>query len=163
MVLLLIPVQTLFFEKIGIGGIRPDFSLILVLPLAWHWGQIRGLLWGLLIGGVLDVYAMGILGINFVFKGLLGLLSGFFGKVFLQLTFRAYCLLFFLILFFHDFSALLFLNGFHLEETISLSIGKMLVQTLYNTVFSVGFFMFMRSKMNKNRFFENEKPLFPFG
>ncbi|MDC4224944.1 MAG: hypothetical protein MPW15_12125 [Candidatus Manganitrophus sp.] len=66
--LLLIPVQTLLLEKIQIAGVKPDLALILVYCFSWAKGEIHGLLWGVALGGLIDLFSIGLLGVNFILE-----------------------------------------------------------------------------------------------
>jgi rod shape-determining protein MreD len=67
-----------FLEGIRIFGLKPNFILPLVIYCGYHFGKMRGLLIGLLFGGMMEIFCSDHLGIMTLSYGLLG---GFAGLV----------------------------------------------------------------------------------
>ena len=78
LVLLLVPVQTTLLPHIAIWGIKPDLGLLA--------GELEGLLVGLAIGWVLNLYSAGDLWLSLVTTAGAGLFAGLVGRQVAQVT-----------------------------------------------------------------------------
>jgi len=148
---MLIPVQTVLLEKVKIAGVKPDIALVFVFVQGWIGGRKRGVLWGVALGGLIDLFSTGVLGLTLVLKGLTGLLAGALGKSFLHLSLQGYVLFFVGISLLHDVTGMLYLHG-DLELT-SLLMGEALIRAIYNTFLAVGAILVIWEKFDpKGRF-----------
>ena len=69
----LFSVQTTFLEIFSLGGVAPDLALIFVVYCGVHFQRNGGIGAGVIIGLVQDCLSGGLLGINTLSKGLVGL------------------------------------------------------------------------------------------
>ncbi len=77
--LLSIVLQVVFGPWLTVGGIKPDFVLILVLFVAILNGRVLGQLFGFGIGLLVDIIGMGsFLGLSALSKTVAGFLAGYF-------------------------------------------------------------------------------------
>ncbi|MFQ5587240.1 MAG: hypothetical protein ACE5F7_00230 [Nitrospiria bacterium] len=159
----IIPIQTVFLEKIQIGGVKPDAALVFVFVQGWVWGAKKGFLWGLALGGMIDLFSTGMIGVTFVMKGLIGVLGGMLGKSFLHLSLQAYVLLFLMVSLLHDIAGVVFLHGLGLEELTSLLTGKILIRAIYNTVFAIVAILIVWEKFSRKGTFEYGGAIFSPG
>ena len=82
--LLLIPVQTTVVDHLSIYGIKPDLGLIIVYWIGFGMGEMDGVVMGVLIGTVMDLFSGGVLGTNLLTKPIIGGLAGLLGRVVLD-------------------------------------------------------------------------------
>lgn len=153
LILFLIPVQTLLLEKIQIGGIKPDLALVLVYCLSWANGEVHGLLWGIALGGLIDLFSIGLLGVNFILKTTLGFTIGMLGRSFLNLSLFWNVLIFFFISLLHDFIGTLLVEGPR-EGSLFLMIQQGIIErAFYNSLFAIGLlFLFSKRRGEKGSF-----------
>ncbi len=78
--LLSVALQSTVIPVISIGGIRPDFVLVVVVSAALTEGRETGVLCGAFGGLLQDLLSAGPFGINTFSKMLLGLLVGFYER-----------------------------------------------------------------------------------
>jgi rod shape-determining protein MreD len=132
--------QVAFTDFISIGGLAPDFLIILVVWISLREGQHFGTISGFVIGILFDIISMDVIGTNAFAKVIAGFTAGFFvkentinklfgtfsfiGIVFLSATFHNLAYYFFYIK-----PTELSLFNFFLRYGIA--------STLYTTVFSV--------------------------
>lgn len=148
-VLFLIPVETLILERLRIHGVKPDLSLVWVYLFGWVRGEVQGLLWGMVLGGLLDIFSVGILGVNFFLKAAIGFLSGILGKVLFNLVFWGPALILFLVSLFHDFFGVLFL---YKETWVDTPIaGEMMIRGGYNSALAFLFLLLIRFNKTRKR------------
>jgi len=102
LLLLFLPAQTLLFEAWRIGGIKPDLALVLVVAFGLTDGAVAGLLWGLALGGLVDLASIGALDVNVLFKAVAGLVCGIAGQIFIDMAFWVKPIFFILISLLHD-------------------------------------------------------------
>lgn len=76
----LVPIQTTVLHYAGIGGIRPDLCLVAASLVGFFAGELEGLLLGLALGLVQDLFSAGELWLNLVTKGSVGFLAGVAGR-----------------------------------------------------------------------------------
>ena len=69
----LFSVQTTILEIFSLGGVTPDLALIFVVYCGVHFQRNGGIGAGVIIGFVQDCLSGGLLGINTLSKGLVGL------------------------------------------------------------------------------------------
>ena len=70
---LLFSIQTTLLELISFWGVTPDVVLIFVIYCGIHFQKNNGLKMGILVGFIQDSLSGGLLGINTLSKGLIGL------------------------------------------------------------------------------------------
>lgn len=148
--LFLIPAQTLLLDAIQIGGVKPDLALILVYCFAWAGGEVRGLLWGVALGGLIDLFSIGILSVNFFLKMIIGFIVGMLGKSFLALSFLWNTLIFFFVSIVHDLVGTLLVEGVGEGGLLSMIHREMIGRAFYNSLFAVGLlFLFAKRRAEK--------------
>lgn len=81
----LVPLQ-MTMSNIVDGGFRPDLCLIAACLAGFWGGWSRGLLFGLGVGFLQDLFSAGGLGINLLLKGLAGLFSGYIATTLATMT-----------------------------------------------------------------------------
>lgn len=144
--LAILPVQTILLEKCRVFGVKPDLSLVIVFVQGWFWGTPSGLYWGLALGGLLDLFSMGKLGLGLILKVLVGVIAGFFGKSFLHLSTQVYLALFLIISLIHDLAGNLILHGFGTE---ALQTGEIVIRALYNGILSIAAVFLVSNRINR--------------
>ncbi len=145
--LFFIPVQTLLLEPFKMGGIKPDLALLLAFMHGWAFGEMNGLFWGLALGGLLDLFSIGFLGIHFVLKGIIGLFAGIFGKTLINLPIWGNGLIIFILSHLHDLIGTFLLRGSG-EDQFTLNImSRIFVRALYNGLLAIVlFYAFLKIK-----------------
>lgn len=76
----LVPIQTTVLAYASVGGIRPDLCLVAASLVGFFAGELDGLLLGLALGFVQDLFSAGELWLNLVTKGSAGFLAGMAGR-----------------------------------------------------------------------------------
>ena len=148
--LFLIPVQTLLLEKIQIGGIKPDLALVWGYCLSWANGEVAGLLWGVALGGLIDLFSIGLLGVNFFLKVTIGFTIGMLGRSFLNLSLLWNVLIFFFVSLLHDFIGTLVIEGMREGGSFPMIQPDMFGRALYNSLFAIGLlFLFSKRRGEK--------------
>ena len=84
--LLFVPLQSILMASISLNGVQPDLGLILLYFIGLVYGEIDGILFGLIIGFLMDLFSGGPLGPNLVSQTLLGWASGMVGKTLLNVN-----------------------------------------------------------------------------
>lgn len=79
-VLLVISVFLVFFlqERISVLDITPDLTMLLVFAVGLRYGEIRGLLMGIVVGALEDSLSGSFIGPHMLSKGIIGFSSYFF-------------------------------------------------------------------------------------
>ncbi|HKN85741.1 MAG TPA: hypothetical protein VJV04_02660 [Nitrospiraceae bacterium] len=80
LILGLVPLQVTGLNYVGIAGIRPDLTLIATFLIGFLGGEIEGLLMGVLLGCVQDLFSAGSLWGNLITKGMIGIVAGLLGR-----------------------------------------------------------------------------------
>jgi hypothetical protein len=80
MILLLVPLQTTLLPHVSIWGLTPDFGLAVSALVGLFAGELEGLVVGLAIGWILNMYSAGDLWVSLITKGGVGLLGGMLGQ-----------------------------------------------------------------------------------
>ena len=80
LILGLVPFQVTALNYASIAGIRPDLILIATFLIGFLGGGIEGLLMGVLLGCVQDLFSAGSLWVNLMTKGMIGILAGLLGR-----------------------------------------------------------------------------------
>ena len=83
LVLLLVPLQTTLLPHLSVWSIKPDLGLVAAALVGIFAGELEGLLVGLAIGWVLNLFSAGELWLSLLTNGGVGILAGFLGR---QLT-----------------------------------------------------------------------------
>jgi hypothetical protein len=86
LVLLLVPVQTTLLPHVAIWDIKPDLGLVLAALIGVMAGELEGLMVGLAIGWVLNLYSAGDLWLNLVTTGGAGLFAGLLARQVAEIT-----------------------------------------------------------------------------
>jgi len=74
--LLFVPLQSILMNSISLNGIKPDLGLILIFFTGLIYGELDGIVLGLIIGLLMDLFSGGPLGPNIVSKTVLGWAGG---------------------------------------------------------------------------------------
>jgi rod shape-determining protein MreD len=85
---LLIPLQVLGFDRLSIGGIRPDLSLVAVSLIGLHMGEMEAVTVGAALGFTQDLLSGSLLWGNLCLKPLVGLLAGLARRNLVNLTLK---------------------------------------------------------------------------
>ena len=80
LVLLLVPLQTTLLPHLSVWNIKPDLGLVAAAFVGLFAGEMEGLLVGLAIGWVLNLFSAGDLWFSLLTNGGVGLLAGFLGR-----------------------------------------------------------------------------------
>ena len=86
LVLLLVPLQTTLLPHLSVWNIKPDLGLVAAALVGLFAGELEGLLVGLAIGWVLNLFSAGELWLSLLTNGGVGLLAGFLGRQVSQVT-----------------------------------------------------------------------------
>jgi hypothetical protein len=86
LILSLVPAQTTLLPHLAIGGIKPDLGLVVAALIGVFAGELDGLLVGLAIGWVLNLYSAGDLWLNLVTTGCAGLCAGLLARHVAEVT-----------------------------------------------------------------------------
>jgi uncharacterized membrane protein len=76
----LVPVQATILQYLNIGDVRPDLCLIASFLVGFAFGEVEGVLMGLSLGFIQDLFSAGAVWFNLMGKGLAGLLAGLMGR-----------------------------------------------------------------------------------
>lgn len=76
LIISVVPIQTTMLEHVSLGGVRPDLCLVAACLIGFTAGEVEGMLIGLALGFVEDLFSAGDSWLNTISKGLFGLLSG---------------------------------------------------------------------------------------
>jgi hypothetical protein len=80
LVLLLVPLQTTLLPHLSVWNVKPDLGLVAAVLVGLFAGELEGLLVGLAIGWVLNLFSAGELWLSLLTNGGAGLLAGFLGR-----------------------------------------------------------------------------------
>ena len=86
LVLLLVPLQTTLLPHLSIWNIKPDSGLVAAALVGLFAGELEGLLVGLAIGWILNLFSAGELWLSLLTNGGVGILAGFLGRQLSQVT-----------------------------------------------------------------------------
>ncbi|RPH81397.1 MAG: hypothetical protein EHM80_02480 [Nitrospiraceae bacterium] len=86
LILLLVPVQTTLLPHLSVWDIKPDLGLVAAALIGLFTGELEGLLVGLTIGWILNLFSAGELWLSLLTNGGVGLLAGFLGRQVSQVT-----------------------------------------------------------------------------
>lgn len=86
LVLLLVPVQATLLPHLSVWNIKPDLGLVAAAFVGLFAGEMEGLLVGLAIGWVLNLFSAGELWLSLLMNGGVGLVAGFLGRQVSQVT-----------------------------------------------------------------------------
>lgn len=151
--LMLIPVQSVLLEKVEIAGVKPDIALVFVFVVGWTQGRKVGGLWGIALGGLIDLFSSGVLGLALLLKGVVGLIAGGLGKSFLHLSLQSYVIFFVGLSLLHDLVGIFFLHGFVLEDLGAVLTGEILLRAIYNTLLAIIAILIVWEKSNQKESF----------
>lgn len=76
----LVPVQATLLRHVSVAGVGPDLCLVAACLVGFLGGEIEGLLVGLALGFVQDLFSAGSVWLNVMTKGAIGLLAGLVGR-----------------------------------------------------------------------------------
>lgn len=79
-ILLLVPLQTTLLPHVSIWGLTPDVGLAVAALIGLFAGELEGLIVGLAIGWILNMYSACDLWVSLITKGGVGLLAGLLGQ-----------------------------------------------------------------------------------
>ncbi len=147
--LFFIPVQTLLLETIEMGGIKPDLGLILSYLIGLAWGRGRGLLCGLLLGGLQDYFAVGHLGLHCAFKGLIGFWIGFLETFFIYFSLQAHAFVIFSLSLIHDLLGEIILHG--IDRGIIIASFTLVWRGLYNSLLTMAILYILLMRQPRSR------------
>jgi hypothetical protein len=86
LVVLLVPVQTTLLPHVAIWNIKPDLGLVAAALIGVLAGELDGLIVGLAIGWILNLYSAGDLWLNLVTIGGAGLFAGLLARQVAEIT-----------------------------------------------------------------------------
>ena len=86
LVVLLVPLQTTLLPHLSVWGVKPDLGLVAAALVGLFAGELEGLLVGLAIGWVLNLFSAGELWLSLLTNGGVGLLAGFLGRQVSRMT-----------------------------------------------------------------------------
>ena len=80
LVLLLVPMQTTLLPHLSVWNIKPDLGLVAAAFVGIFAGELEGLIVGLAIGWILNLFSAGELWLTLLTDGGVGFLAGFMGR-----------------------------------------------------------------------------------
>jgi len=80
LVLLLVPLQTTLLPHLSVWNIKPDLGLVAAAFVGIFAGELEGLIVGLAIGWILNLFSAGELWLTLLTDGGVGFLAGFMGR-----------------------------------------------------------------------------------
>lgn len=86
LVVLLVPLQTTILPHLSMWNIKPDLGLVAAALVGLFAGELEGLLVGLAIGWILNLFSAGELWLSLLTNGGVGILAGFLGRQLSQVT-----------------------------------------------------------------------------
>jgi rod shape-determining protein MreD len=86
LVLLVIPVQIVLFDRISIAGVRPDLALVVVCLIGLYRGEVEAMLVGLALGFAQDLFSGAAHWGNLCLKPIIGLIAGLASRNLVNLT-----------------------------------------------------------------------------
>lgn len=86
LVMLLVPVQTTLLPHVAIWDIKPDLGLVVAALIGVLASELDGLMVGLAIGWILNLYSAGDLWLNLVTTGGAGLFAGLLARQVAEIT-----------------------------------------------------------------------------
>ncbi len=72
----LVPFQSTILTYVSIGGVRPDLCLVATCLVGFLAGEVEGMMLGLALGFVQDLFSASDLCLNLVTKAMIGLIAG---------------------------------------------------------------------------------------
>ncbi|HLF85938.1 MAG TPA: hypothetical protein VI584_02550 [Nitrospiria bacterium] len=112
------PFLSIFGEKVAIFGVKPDIGLVAVYLIGFLYGEMDGLIMGILVGFVMDSFVPNQLGINLLAKSLTGFLAGYLGRVILNPLFNPGIIM-----------TLSLLSGFLTLSILQITTGRIIVSS----------------------------------
>ncbi len=112
-----------------------------------------GLLWGMALGGLIDLFSIGLLGVNFFLKITVGFTIGVLGRSFLNLSLLWNILIFFFVSLLHDLIGTLLVEGVREGGLFFMVRHEMFGRAVYNSLFAIGLlFLFSKRRGEKGSF-----------
>ncbi len=133
--LLIIPLQAVGLEAIEINAIKPDLAFIMVFITGWTRGMLEGLLLGAGLGGLLDFFLVGVLGVNFVLGTVTGAIAGALGTSVSGRSIIIPCAMFVAMAFLNDLSGNIFLAGIG-QSLAPMKLMEYLLRAIYSSAFT---------------------------
>lgn len=150
LVLMVVPLQVTLFQYLSIGGIRPDLCLALVCLIGFLIGEREGLLLGVALGFMQDLFSVGGWWLNLATKGVAGLLAGVVGRQLVQTTPLSFLTL---VLSLSSLSGLVFLFAGRsigdLGEEAATLISVLVPQAAYDAAIAVGLYWLLAGRVRK--------------
>ncbi len=142
--------QLFIVDILSINGIRPDFFFIFILYVAIHKGSYNGVIIGLIIGIISDLFGRGSeLGLSSLTYVVVGYLSGFLKKQHLRLEPIYFHFTWVAILVFGFFIYIYFKDHFLADSDLSLLWGKWIFSSAYTFGFIVILQLIIPIRINK--------------
>ncbi len=135
----------MFVDMISVGGMTPDFLVILCVVISINEGQFNGLIAGFLIGLFFDIVSFDLIGTNALAKTIVGFFAGYFYKEgFAKVTLGSFKFLF-IVFFANLFNNLVYYLIFIKPSEISFFnffVRYGLAMSFYTTVFAIFIFIY---------------------
>jgi hypothetical protein len=151
LVLLLVPVQTTLLPHIAIWGIKPDFGVIIAAVVGLIAGELEGLLLGLAIGWILNLYSAGDLWLSLVTTGGAGLFAGLLGRQVAQVTPMILAIGLLLLSLAGGFVAVLSMKNATMLDTWWMVQSVVLPQACFDAVLGAGLLWFLGQRFMQQR------------
>ena len=87
--LVFIPLQTTVMDYLSLGGIKADLGLIIVCLVGIRMGETQGIIVGILVGALMDLFSGGTIGANLFTKPMVGWISGIVGRTIVNIQLLA--------------------------------------------------------------------------
>lgn len=148
--LFIVPVQAILLPSFSLFGVTPDLALIAIYLIGFRYGEVEGFWMGMSLGFLLDLFSVGVLGVNFLIRSALGMASGFIGRAFLDMTLLVNFGIIFLLSLMQDLVTYLLLNLVsELEGFLSMMEWNISPRAIYTAAVGTLCFHFFGHRSNR--------------
>jgi rod shape-determining protein MreD len=136
-ILIFILLQALALDRLAIGEITPDFTLLLCAFMALYKGPVRGSIIGFVIGLLQDLFNPAFLGLNAMTKAIVGFAFGHLGTKTVPERTLFLAAIFFLAAVGHDLIYLLFFTALNIGRFFVLFFTVAVPSAVYTTLIGI--------------------------
>ena len=148
----LVPIQSTILDHVSILTVRPDLCLVAAVVIGFSRGYFEGLVMGILLGLVQDFFSAGQLGLNMIFKGFAGFVSGFSSQFVANATALTVLVLTVTLSLFAGMAIWWFVGS---EEGVFKALEHMwhivLIQSLYDGLLTSGLYRLLSGKIQQGQ------------
>jgi rod shape-determining protein MreD len=161
LILGLVPLQVTALNYVGVAGIRPDLTLIAAFLIGFLGSEMEGLLMGILLGCVQDLFSAGSLWMNVITKGMIGILAALLGRHLANATSVSVCALIFVLSMLSGATAAMWIRVDDDFTGIVQAIQSVVLpQALFDAALGAVIYRFMPGRRRREAEFGDEMALF---